>query len=50
MPEIFKKRKTISAKEIGVTLTISDKALKKIEEIKRENIKNMINSKPIIFD
>lgn len=33
------KRKTISAREVGVTLTISEKALKKLDQIQEETIK-----------
>ena len=33
------KRTTIPASEVGVTLTISDKALKEIDRIQEENIK-----------
>lgn len=32
-------RKTISAREVGVTLTISEKALKKLDQIQEETIK-----------
>ena len=33
------KRKTIPAREVGVTLTISDKALEKLDRIQEETIK-----------
>ena len=33
------KRKTIPASELGVTLTISNEALEKIERVQEENIK-----------
>ena len=33
------KRPTISASDVGVTLRISDKTLKEIEQIQEENIK-----------
>ena len=32
-------RKTISAREVGVTLTISEKALKQLDQIQEETIK-----------
>ena len=38
---VFPKRKTIPASEVGVSLTISDKALKELERLQDENIKAM---------
>ena len=35
----FSDRTTIPASEVGVTLTISDKALKKLDQIQEETIK-----------
>ena len=36
-------RKTIAAKEVGVTLRISDEALKKLDQIQEETIKGAQN-------
>ena len=47
--EIFSKRKTIPAMEVGVTLTISDEALAEIERIRVEQIRQALAIRNLIF-
>ena len=44
-----KNRKTIPASEVGLTLTISDKALREIENIQEQQIKDILNAPKIFF-
>ena len=43
------RRETISAREVGVTLTISEKALKEIEQIKEERTKAAQQARDVVW-
>ena len=47
--QIFKSRKTIPASEVGVTLKVSDKALKEIDRQIEERIKAMREMPNIVW-
>ena len=43
-------RPTIPASEVGVSLTISDKALKEFEKIQQEIVKEALKGKYLLWD
>ena len=49
MADIFKPRQTIPAADVGMTLTISEEALKEIERLNDEAIKEMLKLRDFVW-